>query len=269
MNDRRNPFNYPQNSNFGKGIYRRAIRLEHHDGYVSGDLEDCNHGFQVQLYHDGKQVTAVKGRARRVPFTTCPEAIDPLQSLLGMPLGLSAYELIKRVNPRANCTHWLDLALLTLIHAARVNEPIREYSIAVPDEDDKPTAVTVQRNGKEVLQWQVQDWVVQAPAYLAGKTLFRGFASWANDLLANEDEKEAAFVLQKGYFVSRARRFDTNSMAGESANAHPTMFDACFTYSEPQRSMAKRTANTAYDFTDTAEQLLKFVDVQSVGKKSP
>lgn len=263
MKDARNPFNYPQNPDFGEGVYRRAIRLEQHDGYVSGDLEDSNHGFQVQLYHDGKQVTAVKGQARRVPFTTCPEAIDPLQALVGMPLGLSAYELSKRVNPRANCTHWLDLALLALVHAARVNEPVREYSVAVPDEDDKPTTVTVQRNGEEVLQWQVQEWVVQKPAYLAANTLFKGFSRWASDLLADEDEKEAAFVLQKGYFVSRARRFHINSMAGESANAHATMFDACFTYSEPRRSIAKRTLDTAYDFTDTPEQLLQFIDRSS------
>lgn len=262
MKDPRNPFNYPLNPNFGEGIYRRAICLEQHDGYVSGDLEDCNHGFQVKLYHNGQQITAVTGEARRIPFTTCHQAIDPLQSLVGMPLGLSAYELIKRVDPRANCTHWMDLALLALVHAARGNELVREYRVDVPDEDDKPTLVTVQRNGEKVLEWQVQEWVVQAPAHLADKTLFRGFARWANDVLADEDEKEAAFVLQKGYFVSRARRFDTNSMAGESANAHQTMFDACFTYSEPQRSVATRTANTAYDFSNTPEQLLRFVEAK-------
>lgn len=262
MKDPRNPFNYPLNPNFGEGIYRRAIRLEQHDGYVSGDLEDCNHGFQVQLYHDGQKITAVEGQARRIPFTTCYQAIDPLQSLVGTPLGLSAHALSKRVDPRANCTHWLDLALLALAHASRKNEPVREYRIAVPDEDDKATTVTVQRNGEQILAWQVQDWVVQAPSTLADKTLFRGFAHWANELLADDDEKEAAFVLQKGYFVSRARRFDTNSMAGESANAHPTMFDACFTYSQPRRGVATRTANTAYDFSDTPEQLLKFVDTK-------
>ena len=47
MTYKRNPFNYPENPDFGQGIYRRRIRLENHNGWVSGDIEDCNHGFQV------------------------------------------------------------------------------------------------------------------------------------------------------------------------------------------------------------------------------
>lgn len=258
MTYQRNPFNYPENPNFGQGIYRRRIRLENHQGWVSGDIEDCNHGFQVQIYHDGKNITRVEGQARRVPFTTCPAAISPLQALVGIPLGLSAKELAQQIDARANCTHWLDVALLAIIHASR-SEAVRQYDIDVPDETDTAITVSVKRNNELVLQWQVKDWVVQTPEALSGKPLFKGFSAWANSFSSSEDEKEAAFVLQKAYFVSRARMFDTNSMAGESADAHPTMYDACFTYSQPQRSKAKRTANTTYDFTDSAEQLLKFV----------
>lgn len=258
MTDFRNPFNYPLNPNFGQGVYRRRIRLVQHDGFVSGDLEDCNHGFQVRIFHDGQQVTAVEGDARRIPFTTCHGAIEPMQALVGTPLGLSAQQLAERINPRANCTHWLDLSMLAVMHAARPDEPVRQYDVDVPDENDTPTTVTVKRNNTVVLQWQIQDWTVKSPAHLAEKTLFRGFAAWANELFSDADEKEAVFVLQKGYFVSRARRFDTNIMAGESAAAHKTMYDACFTYSEPRRSIAERTADTTYDFSDTPEQLLQF-----------
>lgn len=260
MSDKNNPFNYPVNPNFGQGIYRRRIRLQQCAGYVAGDLEDCNHGFQVQVYHDGKQVTKVAGQARRQPFTTCDQAIEPLQALQGIALGLSSEELVKTMNPRANCTHWLDLALLAIQHASRKNEEIREYDMAITDEDDKPANITLKRNGDLVLQWQVEDWCILQPENLVGNTLYRGFAHWANAVFANDDDKEAAFVLQKGYFVSRARRFDTIIMAGESANAHASMYDACFTYSQPRRDVAVRTENTTVDFTHIPEQLLRFVE---------
>lgn len=258
MGYKRNPFNYPENPDFGKGIFRRRIRVENHDGWVSGDIEDCNHGFQVQIHHDGKHLTRVEGQARRTPFTTCPFAINPLQALVGIPLGLKAKDLARKIDARANCTHWLDVALLAIIHASR-HEKVRQYDIDIPDELDTATTVTVKRNNEIVLQWQVKDWQIQTPESLLGKPLFKGFSAWANDFSDDEDEKEAAFIVQKAYFVSRARLFSTNDMAGESADAHPTMYDACFTYSQPQRSQAKRTDNTTYDFTDTAEQLLKFL----------
>ena len=259
MTDIRNPFNYPLNPSFGKGIFRRRIRLEHGEGFVTGGVEDCNHGFEVKIFHDGKTVTKIEGSPRRIPFSTCSGAIEPMQVLVGVEVGLTSQQLAERINARANCTHWLDLALLAIMHIPRINEPVRQYDIAIPDEVDAPTTVTVLRNGLEVLKWQVQDWAVKEKAPLDGKTLFKGFSSWANQLFPDANEKEAVFVLQKAYFVSRARRFNTNVMAGESEAAHATMFDACFTYSEPRRSVAQRTAATTYDFTETEEQLLKFL----------
>ena len=48
---------YPRNTNYGSGCYRRRIRLEHSDGCVIGALEDTNHGFTVTVHHDGEQIT--------------------------------------------------------------------------------------------------------------------------------------------------------------------------------------------------------------------
>lgn len=255
--DARNPFAYPLNPAFGKGIYRRKIRLESHQGYVSGDLEDCNHGFSVRVYHDFFTVTNIEAQHHRIPFTTCGGAREPLMQLAGLPLGLSSQALSTRVETRANCTHWLDLALLAISHASRC-ESVREYAIEVPDENEKPTQAKVFCNGNLVHSWLLQDWIIQAPATFAGNTLFKGFSSWANTAFADEDEKEAAFILQKGYFVSRARRFDIDRLAGESAKTQTMMAGACYSYSEPQSDTAVRTANTTRDFTDTAEELLLF-----------
>lgn len=254
----RNPFNYPLNPQFGAGIYRRRILLVQHEGYVTGDLEDCNHGFSVKVSHDGRQVTAIEGQHHRIPFTTCSGAREPLLKLVGLPLGLSSQELAGRVDIRGNCTHWLDLALLAIRHAPR-NEPVRQYDIDVPDETDGPTMARILRNGEFVMAWPVKDWVIHEPSPWAGNGVFKGFSAWANAAFPDEEEKEAAFALQKGYFVSRARRFDVNALAGMTASQDKMMAGVCYTYSEPQASQAIRTENATRDFTDAPEQLLKFV----------
>lgn len=258
FSDPQNPFNYPINPDFGHGSFRRRIRLEQIGNSVDGKLEDCNHGFCVTVFHDGEKVTAIEPEHKRVPYTTCGGAGSELQVLVGTPLGLSSQALAERINPRANCTHWLDLTLLAIRHAARSNESVRQYDIEVPDEDGRATEARVLRNGELIHSWQIRDWVVKAPQALAGNTLFRGFSAWANAAFVDEDEKEAAFVLQKGYFVSRARRFDIEKVAGESAAAHMSMRDVCYSYSAPQRDTAVRTSGTTRDFTDTPEELLQF-----------
>lgn len=257
MADPRNPFDYPLNPGFGQGIYRRRIRLTSQQGYVLGELEDCNHGFSVRVYHDFSTVTGIEAQHYRIPFTTCGGAKDPLMKLVGLPVGLTSQELSNRVETRANCTHWLDLSLLAIQHITRC-ESVREYAIEVPDEADKPTQAKVYCNGNLIHSWILQDWIIQPPSPLAGNTLFKGFSAWANTAFADEEEKEAAFILQKGYFVSRARRFDIDHLAGESASVHTMMAGACYSYSKPQSTIAVRTDKTTRDFTHTPEELLLF-----------
>lgn len=257
MSDPRNPFNYPINPSFGKGIYRRKIRLVNHADRVQADLEDCNHGFSVTLHHNGAYVTKIEGQHHRIPFTTCGGAITPLQSLVGISLPQNLHSLTTLVNARQHCTHWLDLCLLAILHSTR-EEIVRTYDIEVPDENNEPTLARIFVNQLLVHEWCVKDWIISQPQLLADKTLFRGFSSWANAAFINEDDKQAAFALQKGYFVSRARRFDIDKLDGESATAHTMMAGACYSYSEPQATIAKRTVKTTRDFTDIPEALLQF-----------
>src|SRR6185369_986263 len=72
---------------FPEGAYRRRIRLVTTGlGEVEGGLEDDFHHFEVTIRCDDEQVTDVEGRARRWPWTTCPDAAVPLRQLEGMPL---------------------------------------------------------------------------------------------------------------------------------------------------------------------------------------
>lgn len=257
----RNPYGYPKNPNFGDGVFRRAIRLEAKNNQVFAAVEDCVHGFEVTLSHDGEQVISVDATPKRTPFTSCHMAAEPLQKLVGQHLDQDAKALNQWMNPQSNCTHWLDLAVLATIHAGRViaglAPEVLQYQIDVPDENDAPVMAKVFCNDVCVVEMEVADWQIVSGEF-AGQSLFKGFHKWAS-LIEDDVLREALYLLQKGYFVSTARRFDLNALAGEPANAHAMMRGACFTYSEPSVDIAVRTENTMRDFSQTPERLLKFI----------
>ena len=266
MTAKENPstgLDYPKNPNFGNGIFRRRVRLQKGQDdkglYVLGEMEDCNHGFSSKVYYANNVVIDIEAEALRTPFNTCPGAITPLRELIGSPLGLTAKAQIANINMASHCTHWIDLSLMCMQHATR-EETIRDYTVDVPDEiEGQSTQVTIRCNDEIVHQWEIQKWQLLQPQSLVGKTLFKGFAQWANEAFVNDERAlEAAFILQKGYFVSNARPMDLQKLAGESALHHTVMRGACYSYSEPQVNSAVRTKDSIRDFTDCAEKLLKF-----------
>jgi len=67
---------YPLNPNYGAGIFRRRIALTRNDSHIDVRLEDCNHAFQLKLFHNDGHVTDIQARAIRHPLSTCPGAAD-------------------------------------------------------------------------------------------------------------------------------------------------------------------------------------------------
>lgn len=250
------PSQFPQNPHYGEGIFRRRIRLQGLPGKVVAELEDCCHGFRTSVYHNGEVVTDIQAEALRIPLTTCGGATEAITSLIGISLNSSASAINRQVDPRANCTHLYDLSLLAISHCLR-GETIRQYDISVDDEQDQPGQTILSRDGEVIFNWQTTNWIIQAPAQLAGNSLFKGFANWATSAFRQELQ-EAAFVLQKGYFVAQSRRYDINNMAGTPVANHTFMHGACYSYNPGVVEDAYRTENCARDFTDSAEQLLKF-----------
>lgn len=250
---------YPRNPHYGTGMYRRRIRLEQREGHVLGALEDTNHGFTVTVRHDGTHVTAIEADTRRIPYTSCPGAVEPIKGYVGTSIHASLKDLNFHMPPAANCTHLLDLTVMSIRHAASAN-PVRQWDITVTDQTDTHDAVcTVLRDGIEMFCWQARDLQLTQPAEFKGNPFYLGFGKWATQRYAG-DELEAAFILQKGYFVSLARFFDVNSMAGEPALASQEgMGGACYTYSPPAIEHGVRTANSVRDFSDCEEQLLQFL----------
>lgn len=242
------------NPQFGSGALRRRIRLIAAPGLVRAGVEDSYHSFRLDIAHKSGKVSGVATRALRYPLDTCPLASAPLQRFIGLPLSTSWPDLIARENPREHCTHLYDLLFLAMIHASRGGQ--RTYDITVPDEHPGPVWSTVHRDGVEVLRWKTQSGVVLEPQSVAGRPLLKGFSRWAGEQLSG-DELEAAVVLHKGYFVSRARRFDIAGGAGQRVAHLEVMRGACFSYSEPRMSVAVRMAGHVIDTSFSETPLLE------------
>ena len=248
----------PANPAYGHGVFRRRIRLEGSPGRVFGALEDTNHGFCVTVHHDGDIITAIEPEARRTPYDTCPEAGANLQSLIGSRINDAARTLNMVAGPASNCTHLLDLTILAIGHAHR-GSSARQWDVTVTDErDDADAVVSVRCNDALVSEWKARSFLITEPAELAGKPLYMGFGRWASQHFA-QDMLEAAFIMQKGYFVAQARRFDIDAAAGEPALASAgSMGGVCYTYSPGAIERGVRLDHSTRDFSDDDTQLLKF-----------
>ena len=131
---------------YGTGAYRRRIRLIAGDHTVSGELEDDFHHFRATIEHDGKQVTAARGEALRVPWTTCPGSILPLARLKGLNLSRSLLAAGKHTSSRAQCTHLFDAACLAVAFAAQGGRGERIWDAVVPDRVAGATVATLHRD---------------------------------------------------------------------------------------------------------------------------
>ena len=144
------------NPNYGKGVFRRRIKLENKADHVLAELEDCNHGFRLQLYHDKASVSAIAVETLRYPLSTCSNAGQPLQALVGCPLTTRIEHILKYARPRDNCTHLFDLASLAIAHACREQKE-RCYDIEVPDSTTGITDLSISRDGHIIHQWQASE----------------------------------------------------------------------------------------------------------------
>ncbi len=245
----------PLNPDFGNGIFRRRLRLQGESDRVVAEVEDCNHGFRSIVYHDGEQVTRIETQAIRTPFSTCDGAMSLIQGFVGVNIHDGLKEITRGFNPKSNCTHLYDLTVLAIQHCHR-GENTRQFDIAVPDEYDGPTEATITLNQNILLRWQVSQWVLQNPEF-KGVSLARGFGEWASSYYQG-DERDAAFILQKGYLVSNARKFDMGKLQGTLISDYEHMLGACYTYTPGVVENAYRTMSNTRDFTHTEEQLLQF-----------
>lgn len=246
-----------RNVEYGRGVFRRRLRLQAELGRVQAALEDTSHAMRITLQHDDERVTGIESRMTRIPMSTCPGAADPLRAFVGLPLAPYPSRPSAAVDARANCTHLHHLALLAMAHAGRGGS--RQYDIAIPDEHPDPVWSAVARDGTEVHRWRTFDGSILEPAPYAGLPLLRGFARWAPHRF-DGDELEAAFVLCNSYLVSFARRYDTAAWAGERAGGHAHMIGKCYSYQPEVVAQAFYLTNASRDTTAEDTPLLADFD---------
>ena len=245
--------NFPLEHYQRPGVYRRRIVTATAPGFAQADLEDDPHRHGVLIEHDGVQVVAVRGTARRVPWTLCRGAVDVLGRLAGMALSPDPQAVYRHTDGRAQCTHLLDLAGLAISHAERgIAE--RQYDIEVPCLDTRaPRQARLAVDGRERLVWTLQRTTIVAPARYAGQDL-PTMMPWVKQHIADRDEFEAVIVLRRAVFTSGNRIYDMDRMTTAAATGHVS--GACHVFQHGVAEHALREKGSTLDFGARAVALL-------------
>jgi len=173
---------------------------------------------------------------------------------VGMPLAAAASAVRRRTDPRAQCTHLLDLAGLAVAHAAAGRER-RGYEIEIPDRVEGRSHARLRRDGEALLDFEIDRGAIVSPAPFAGQPSFgAGFGRWAEATLA-PDLAEAAIVLQRACGISMGRQWDMDQVPGAWAFG-AMMGGACHTFGAGVVEGAHRVVGSMRDFTDAPERLL-------------
>jgi hypothetical protein len=214
----------------------RTISLRCVDRDVTARVCDNVHDFTVTLSHEQGLVTRVAARADRIPWTTCPAAIERLQQLVGLALTARVNQTVDQSH---QCTHMLDLAKLALRQAQRGGQ--RTYAVATEATEQPDTCVSrITRDGEEVCLWQISGNTIDSPALFRGLTV-TGRASWPPEVERDPDLYEAALILRRSLVVFRGRRHVTERVRRAIDLNH--MKGACLTFTEAYVNVAVRPAN--------------------------
>jgi hypothetical protein len=221
------------------GLWRRIL-LTPEPGAISGALEDDVHRFHLRLDHAGGVITGVTARSVRIPMTGCPGASPfMIERLTGRSLTEVAAE-----NSRAHCTHLYDLAVLCAAHAEDAR-PLR-YDFKIADRVADRTVATVERNGEQVLLWQLEGTAILGPGEWAGREL-KALSRWKHELAP--ELAEWAGLLRRAILVSGVRSFFD---ASEPASTRTHRMGACFNYQLPVAETSYRMPDWQRDWSLSA-----------------
>ena len=245
---------------YGTGCYRRRIELRASDGEAHGELGDDFHHFSVGIRHDDAYVTGIEGEPRRIPWTTCPGALVPLQRMKGAPLDASLLDLARHAPAKEQCTHLHDLTCLAIAHAGRARvggATTRRYDITVPDRVERRAECRVDRDGAEVLRWSLEGLRIVGASDAAFEGLSIGSKPFRNALRsqAASDALEAAWVLQRAVFIGLGRQHDFDAMrtAREFADE---VGGGCHAFAAERLDQGLRVLGNAHDFSEGPDEIL-------------
>ncbi|HTV96093.1 MAG TPA: hypothetical protein VME42_08810 [Steroidobacteraceae bacterium] len=223
--------------------FRRRLRITPRADSVCSELEDDYHRMSVTLVHDGRTVSRIEPLMQRMPWTTCPGAVQQLQRTF---TAVALADFAARGEKRENCTHLHDLAVLGAAHALDA-EPL-VYDILVCDPIEGRRRAELRRDGAAVLAWSDEGNRIVEPAQLAGTALDK-LRPWIESLPAQR--REAARLLQWGAIIAngRSRSFERQS------DARALGVGRCYTF-QAHRVAAARRIDDIRDFSQGTTQLL-------------
>lgn len=253
------PDDIPRRADYGSGIYRRRISLFTGTRSAFGELEDDFHHFRASLRHDGEHVVEMQGEGVRIPWTTCGGSVEPLAALEGKPLSARLHEVMRYVDPRQQCTHLHDAAMLALTNVTRFLERFRaqggedhethRYDVAIPDRVGGATTATLDRDGERLLTWELDGDVVASPGPFEGVSLMGAAFNLKIERSLDPEAGEAALVLRRACFISMGRRWDFERIE-RATTFGKVVGAACHTFHASRVGDATHVPGTVRDFTD-------------------
>jgi hypothetical protein len=212
-------------------------------GRICCEVEDDFHCMSVTVYHDGERALKVEPSMRRVPWTTCPGAVEELGRLFA---GAALTKFPKLGGKQANCTHLYDLALLAAAHAH--DDGASVIDILVSDPQDNCRRAELRRNSETILSWVESAFTIIEPEELAGESLW-DLREW----LAQQDAvmQEAARLLRWGNMLANGRTIPLAEQSDASK-----MPPNCYTF-QPERVQVARRVGEIMDFGSGGDEPLQ------------
>jgi hypothetical protein len=237
--------------------YRRRIRIDTIEpGVVVSALEDDFHHFEVTLCHSDGAVVSCEAVSYRWPWTTCPDAAEPLRMLAGMPLSRRFTAAGRWTDPKQNCTHQFDTACYAITHAAW-SRTARVYDVEVPARD-MTTGATRARlwvDGELRLTWSLSWNGIDDPQPPFDAAPWKGgFMRWADTTLSEADA-ECAITLRRACDIGMGRAMDLDAVPVAS-ELPPMMAGVCHTMQPGIVEVAFRHVGSIRDFAAHPERLL-------------
>lgn len=222
--------------------FRRRFRITVASGRVQSEVEDDIHCMSVIVHHDGVVATAVEPEMRRVPWSTCPGALEQLKQTF---TGVELKGFARRGEKQSNCTHLHDLAILAAEHAF---EPSVVYDILVSDPIDGKRRAELRRNGETILGWVEEGFKLIEPAEVAGLGLMDNMRTWIDSL--SPLQQRAARLLRWGNMIANGRIIPLEQQS-DATKMPPN----CYTF-QPDRAKVAKRVGVVRDFSGSAAEPL-------------
>lgn len=232
---------------FLRGVAITAREVSSGTWQARAAIEDDFHHFRVIVdVHDGI-ITGARSVTLRQPNNFCEAAGGRLAELVGKPLSDRAASVMAYTDARQQCTHQFDIAALS-VAAITNRRALRRYGVCVPDRVDGRTCAWVERDGEEVLRWNIDGSMITGPGVFAGRDIGSGFTAFVQTL--DKDEAEAALVLRRAVFVSIGRKY----AIGELSSRGPV--GGCWAWQPERVERLVRNPDSRQDFTGRPDALL-------------